>query len=348
MAEPAKPRVLVVDDDPAMASLLRRILAAEGYESPEWADTGRAALALAPSADIILLDHLLPDTTGLDLLETLRHRPGHPSLIMVTGHGDEMLASLALRRGAEDYLIKDASLPRLLPQVIERVRRIRALREALAAAELDLVNAERLAAIGEMMVTLHHELNNPLMAAGAALDLLLHGADSLSAAQRESLQTLRQSLDRIAAALRQAGDLQAARPVEYIEGVRMIALHEPPPPGRVAQRGGAVLWIPDRDLRRVISLLLRHGGFAVREVTGPEGLASAAGGAGITLVLAAPPAGSGLGFAPPGDRAWRLVVLSAVAEAEAEALRAEGADAVMVLPIDPGSFTEEILRTLDD
>lgn len=346
MAEFAKPRVLIVDDDPTMAAMLRQILTAEGYQSPEWADTGRAALALDSSADIVLLDHQLPDTTGVDLLETLRHRPGHPSVIMVTGHGDEMLASLALRRGADDYLIKDASLPRLLPQVLERVRRIRALREALAAAERDLVHAERLAAIGEMTVTLHHELNNPLMAAGAALDLLAREAESLKPAQRESLETLRNALDRIAAALRKAGDLQTARPVEYIEGIRMIALHESPQAGQVEPRGEAVLWIPDRDLRRVISLLLRHGGFVVRETAGPEELTRAAGRLGTTLVVVAPPAGGGLGLTPPADRPWRLVVLNDAEDATA--LREVGADVVMNLPIDPGSFTEDLLRTLND
>ncbi len=346
MAEAGKPHVLIVDDDPAMANLLRQILAAEGYDSPEWADTGRAALALDSSADIVLLDHQLPDTTGLELLETLRHGPGHPSIIMVTGHGDEMLASLALRRGADDYLIKDASLPRLLPQILERVRRMRALRDALAAAERDLVNAERLAAIGQMTVTLHHELNNPLMAAGAAVDLLLRQAGGLSAIQRESLETLRDALHRIGATLRRAGELHAAEPVEYIDGIQMIALGETPAPRRPEQRGEAVLWIPDRDLQRVVALLLRHGGFTIREVSRPEEILPTAGRLGVTLVLAAPPAGAGIGFSPPRGRLWRLVLLTG--QDDAAGLRAAGADAVMPLPIDPGSFTGEILRVLDD
>ena len=100
---------------------------------------------------------------------------------MITAHGNESLAAAALRLGAEDYLVKDASLAQLLPQVLERVRRIRAVREALAAAERDLVHAERLAAIGQLNVTLHHTINNPLMAASAEAELLLSDAAELYA-----------------------------------------------------------------------------------------------------------------------------------------------------------------------
>ena len=68
MAERGKLRVLVVDDDPAMAALLRSLLTAQGYDRIDWVTTGAATLERVNQTDLILLDHLLPDTTGLELL----------------------------------------------------------------------------------------------------------------------------------------------------------------------------------------------------------------------------------------------------------------------------------------
>src|SRR5918997_2644045 len=164
MADNPLPRVLLVDDDPDLGRLIQHVLKAQGYSParPFW--TGREALDSLDDIDIVLLDQQLPDTSGLDVLEAIRTRPAAPAVILVTGHGNESLVASALRRGADDYLAKDAALTELLPQILERVRRGRELRKALAEAEQDLVRAERLAAVGEMTVTLNHEINNPLMA----------------------------------------------------------------------------------------------------------------------------------------------------------------------------------------
>ena len=173
MTAPASARkVLLVDDDPMMVRLCRKLLADCGITTIVHAVSGREALQSLEGVDVVLLDHQLPDTTGLEVLEAIRGRPRPPAVILITAHGNESLAATALRCGADDYLAKDVSLNQLLPQVLERVRRTRALREALVAAEQDLVRAERLAAIGEMTITLHHEINNPLMAAFAQVELL--------------------------------------------------------------------------------------------------------------------------------------------------------------------------------
>jgi len=175
------------------------------------------------------LDHQLPDTTGLEVLANLRTREGRPSVILITGNGDESLAASALRQGADDYLIKDQSLPKLLPQVLERVRRTRALRNALAAAEEDLVRAERLAAIGQLNVTLHHEINNPLMSASAEIELMLERATDDGA--RASLESVRQSLGRIRDVLKRVGELQEARTRNYVGDVGMIDINAAPASG---------------------------------------------------------------------------------------------------------------------
>ncbi|HEX5962686.1 MAG TPA: response regulator, partial [Gemmatimonadales bacterium] len=145
MAESTLPRVLLVDDDPDLGRLVQHLLKAHGYDPARQVPTGREALAALDGIDIVLLDQQLPDTSGLEVLDAIRTRASPPAVVMVTGHGNESLVAVALRRGADDYLAKDAALTELLPQILERVRRGRELRKALAAAEQDLVRAERLA-----------------------------------------------------------------------------------------------------------------------------------------------------------------------------------------------------------
>ena len=340
-------RVLVVDDDPAMGTLVRHLIKAQGLPDPKVVMTGGEALAVSEPYDIILLDHQLPDTTGLEVLASLRAREGRPSVILITGNGDESLAASALRQGADDYLIKDQSLSKLLPQVLERVRRTRALRDALAAAEADLVRAERLAAIGQLNVTLHHEINNPLMSASAEIELMLER--TTGPGERESLESVRQSLARIRDVLKRVSELDEAKTRTYVGDVGMIDLNAAPvPAARIVSRGDALLLMADEDLARVVSLLLRHAGFTVRRMNDAELLASESAKLGVRLLViesagfpGQPPLG---GFLPARDRLYTLVAL---VSGDGAAERTAGADHTVTLPFDPGSFTEEILRAIE-
>jgi signal transduction histidine kinase len=122
--------------------------------------------------------------------------------------------------------VKDGWLSHLLPEVLERVRRERELRGALAAAQAELLQAERLAAIGEMTVTLHHEINNPLMAASAEVELLLARGDGLSDDQKAALGEVRVALDRIRDIVRKIGNLREAKTTPYSGELKMIDLSE--------------------------------------------------------------------------------------------------------------------------
>jgi CheY-like chemotaxis protein len=339
------PKVLLVDDDPVMARLIRKILTDNGFPLVEHAPTGREALELLEGVDVVLLDHQLPDTTGLEVLEAIRTRPQPPAVILVTAHGNESLAATALRRGADDYLAKDVSLPDLLPQVLERVRRTRELRKALVAAERDLVRAERLAAIGEMTVTLHHEINNPLMAAFAHVDLLLADPAMDAAARQETVSSLREALHRIHDIVRRIGDLREIRTKSYATGVQMVDLEGVGPSSAIG-RGQALVLVTDEDLARIVSLLLKHAGFeVVRALDGADLDRRAAGGQarlvvaqGGTDAAGAHPLG---GFVPPAGRSYRVVALVSGNGAGAVAA---GADHVVELPFDPGAFATEIIE----
>ena len=348
MADPTLPRVLLVDDDPDLGRLVQHVLKANGYEVARHVATGREALASLDDIDIVLLDQQLPDTSGLDVLDAIRTRPAPPAVVLVTGHGNESLVAAALRRGADDYLAKDSALTELLPQILERVRRSRELRKALAAAEQDLLRAERLAAVGEMTVTLHHEINNPLMAAFADVELLLTDPRLSPETLRQGLEDIRQALRRIRDIVQRIGALREIRSKDYLRGVRMLDLDRKERDTSVVQRGTALLHVPDEDLSRIISLLLRGAGFRVERSASIGELQQSATRLGVTVVLIAggassPGAHALSGFVSKKDRDYLLVALVA---GESAAAVAAGADHVVHLPFDPGTFTGEIVRRL--
>lgn len=344
-AERGRLRILVVDDDPSIARLARHLLVAQGFSEPAHVTTGREALVSADSADLVLLDQQLPDAAGLDLLETLRARPRPPAIVLVTAHGNESLAAQALRQGADDYLAKDQAFAELLPQVVERVRRTRALHAALAASEQELVRAERLAAIGELVVTLHHEINNPLMAASAEVELLLATAGDPA---RPGLAAIKTSLDRIRDILRRIRDLRDPQSTEYLSGLRMLDLSGGGAVRTVA-RGTAVVAVLDETVARVASLLLRTAGFTIVRAETEAQLEQASAAAGVTLVLfsvtGSAPGSDPLGrFNPTPGRRYKTVALVAGAGGAAAAT---GADHLMRLPFDPATFVGEILGVLE-
>ncbi len=345
MAESPLPRVLLVDDDPDLVRLVQHVLKAHGYGPARQVATGREALASLEDIEIVLLDQQLPDTSGLDVLDAIRSRPAPPAVVLVTGHGNESLVASALRRGADDYLAKDSALTELLPQILERVRRGRELRKALAAAEQDLVRAERLAAVGEMTVTLHHEINNPLMAAFADVELLLNDLDAPPETRRQGLEDIRQALRRIRDIVQRIGKLREVRSKDYLRGVRMVDLERKERETAAVQRGTALVQVPDEDLTRIISLLLRGAGFQVERCRTVDELQQSANRLGVTLVVIAgggssPGAHPLSGFAGQPDRNYLLVALVA---GDGAAAMSAGADHVVRLPFDPGTFTAEIL-----
>lgn len=104
-------KVLVVDDEVGVRSLLRSFLQAKGYDVAE-AGNSRCAqeLALAFGPDIALVDYALPDATALDLLQRLKHlQPGIP-VIILTGHASVELAVRAIKQGAQNFLPKPVHL----------------------------------------------------------------------------------------------------------------------------------------------------------------------------------------------------------------------------------------------
>jgi len=222
---PSPSRVLVVEDDPAQARLVQLLVANAGLALAGVAVSADAAVQLAPQADIILMDYRLESgRTGLDALREIRAAGLLASVIMMTGHGSERVAAEALHLGANDYIIKDESFTELLPEVLARVARVREIERQLAAAQQNLIRAERRAAIGEIVVALSHEINNPLMALSAQLDLVRLDEGALPPASRAALALARGQLARIADLLKRLAELDREQATTYVGETRMTNL----------------------------------------------------------------------------------------------------------------------------
>ncbi len=137
------PRILVVEDEHALALLLTYNLEAEGFavERVERGDEAELRLAEAPP-DLVILDWMLPGVSGLEICRRLRAREATRSLpvIMLTARGEEAEKVRGLSVGADDYVVKPFSVPELMARVRSLLRRSRPERLAtrLVAGDLDL------------------------------------------------------------------------------------------------------------------------------------------------------------------------------------------------------------------
>ncbi len=119
-------RVLVVEDDEAMAVALRDGFAYEGYEVTVARD-GEAGLALAREQppDLMILDVMLPRMNGLEVCKLLRSEGSELPVIMLTARGQEIDKVLGLKLGADDYVTKPFSFMELMARVEAVLRRVR-------------------------------------------------------------------------------------------------------------------------------------------------------------------------------------------------------------------------------
>lgn len=130
-------RVLIIDDDAMLCSMLTRWILRLGHESDS-AHTREAGLAAASTGeyDVIYLDVNLPDGNGLDILPRIHEMPSGPEVIIITGAGKADGAELAIKCGAWDYIGKSFSRQEMtLPLV--RALQYRAERRAVKSRVFD-------------------------------------------------------------------------------------------------------------------------------------------------------------------------------------------------------------------
>lgn len=137
------PRILVVEDEAALALLLAYNLEAEGFQVEHVERGDEAELRLSETLpDLVILDWMLPGVSGLEICRRLRARDDTRTMpvIMLTARGDENERVRGLSVGADDYVVKPFSTPELMARVHALLRRSRPERVAsrLVAGDIDL------------------------------------------------------------------------------------------------------------------------------------------------------------------------------------------------------------------
>jgi DNA-binding response OmpR family regulator len=163
-------KVLIVEDEAVLRYTLQYNLVRQGYEVLTAAD-GRSALEVARKErpDLILLDVMLPGLDGLEVCRILRQEMKVP-ILMLTAKAEEVDKVVGLEVGADDYITKPFSMRELLARVKAALRRVRLMREEVAAAGQNATGVPQPAAIsfGDLTIDVGR---GEVLRAGRALGL---------------------------------------------------------------------------------------------------------------------------------------------------------------------------------
>jgi signal transduction histidine kinase len=202
-----KERILVVDDEKINLELTSMIFRSKGYEVLI-ADSGRLGLEVVEreSPALVLLDYMMPEMDGMTALRRIRERFPDTYVVMFTGKGSEEIAVELMKAGAYDYILKPFNNQDLAERIenVLRLRRIelhnrelrqereRLLREieqwnlelerrveekslALERAHAEILQAEKLTALGHLSAGMAHEIRNPLNSLSLFAQILMGG-----------------------------------------------------------------------------------------------------------------------------------------------------------------------------
>jgi len=170
--------ILIVDDDRDLATMLAEFLGNEGFSVTTVADGGSALELLGErSFDLVILDVMLPGSSGFDVLREIRQRKPRLPVLILTARGEAIDRILGLELGADDYLPKPFD-PR---ELAARVRAI--LRRAAAAIDVNVATAASASPlqVGTLMLDVQRRRATlggaPLDLTGAEFRVLQHLAE---------------------------------------------------------------------------------------------------------------------------------------------------------------------------
>jgi two-component sensor histidine kinase len=198
----ARPTLLYIDDDDALARLVDRGLSRLGLDVVHAKSGARGLERLREGGiDVVALDQYMPEMDGLETLERIMAIPGAPPVVFVTASQDSSIAVTALKAGAADYLVKDARgefIP-LLQVAVDGALRQAAVQKARDQAEAEVhASRDRYAALAAERELLLREVNHRVGNSLQIIASLLH-LQANSATQDDVKAALTNAMGRVAA-----------------------------------------------------------------------------------------------------------------------------------------------------
>lgn len=222
METPETINLLFVDNDTSYMAVAQHLLSK--YQGKKfnvvWRQDGDAAIAELksnPAIDMVIIDYYLPEKNGLEVMKEIRTEKIETPVFFLTSNRDFRLAIEIMKYGVEDYMVKDEAvdysvLPRTIVNILERVYLKRRITEKQKA---DLIAKKQADAIHELVVTVSHEINNPLAAIKISTDILLR--QQLSPHEKRLVENLDNNIAIVEREIAKLRDIDFER-FEFLKG----------------------------------------------------------------------------------------------------------------------------------
>ena len=207
MIQESPKKILIVDDDELNSTALAKRLERRGYVA-KVITNGTTLLEVLEKdqVDLVLLDIVMPEIDGLTLLKQIRTKYNSDELpvIMVTVIADGSDIFDAFASGANDYITKPVNIDVAASRIKGQLSAVELLIERIRKKEIEAINA--------VVITYHHEVNNPLAIAKSELQLLTKAQQSVDP---KNLNKVIKSLDRIEEILKKIKEVADKNQVPY-------------------------------------------------------------------------------------------------------------------------------------
>ncbi len=223
------PCVLFIDDDPNVLSALKRIFRRKDCTVLTCLDGNHGLKVLAENdVAVVVVDQRMPGQSGIEVLRKVQDISPDTIRVMLTGHIDVELALEATNRGEVYRIIRkpwdELELQVIIRQCLEKYNLIQENRRLQA----QLLNQTRVEMVKAMIITLNHEINNPLSALALDIQTLSRAFENKQELDdyAEILESMGYSYKRIAELIAKLKDVEEVKLTEYLPGQMMVDAHE--------------------------------------------------------------------------------------------------------------------------
>lgn len=219
-------RILIVEDDEKFARVLSKQLAESNYNvSYAGSFSGFLDALKKVEFDLVLLDLGLPDSSGLQTYEKVSKMIPDIPVVVLTGLDDEKIAVGAVKKGAQDYLVKgevdNRTLLRSLDYAIERSRLLLRLKKLQQL----VLQSERIKVLVETAGAAAHEINQPLTSIFGMVEFLKNELDKDAQAQQK-LDSILDAACKIRDIIKKMGSVHQYVTKPYLKGVDIVDFEE--------------------------------------------------------------------------------------------------------------------------